>query len=182
MKIRTPFLILSLILILGNPAYAETQKTITLKDGTVIKGEVVGFGNGQYTIKTKNLGELSVDDSNIVSINVTNSAASSLSGSNSSLLSGFGGLSALGGAGGNSEFESQIQQLQGSILSNPQFMDQIQTLLSDPEIAALLADQELMSDLLSYDPSRLEGNAKVQKLMQNPKLKQLMNQIQATMQ
>ncbi len=52
MKNSLAFILLILGFLLPNIAHSE-QQTITLKDGSQIRGELVGVGNGKYNVQTQ---------------------------------------------------------------------------------------------------------------------------------
>ena len=146
-------------------ANAQTAKVITLKDGSIIKGKVVRLVNGIYTLETSNLGQINVPESTILSIvlpRVMNSQNQQAIGST---------------ALQKEQLKNQVQQMQGSILSDPELMGDLQDMVKDKEIQAMLSDPKLLSAILSYDPEKLQNNQNVQRLMQNPKIQNLMNKV-----
>ena len=54
---------------------------------------------------------------------------------------------------------------------------ELQTIVSDEEVRSLLSDPELLNDVLSYDPEKIQQNDNVQELMQNKKMQELMEKI-----
>ena len=57
-------------------------------------------------------------------------------------------------------------------------MAEIEEIVQDEEVKAMLSDPKLMEDVSSFDPMKIQQNPNVQKLMDNPKIKDLMNKIQ----
>lgn len=153
------FLILSLSF-LALPSFAqEDVKTILLSDGTKIKGTIMSFNDGAYRISTSNLGEITVNDKNIVSISSTDTAE------------------AVNPQASNTDIKNQVGQMQNMLMADPQLLQEIQGLMDDPEVMKLLEDKNFINDVMSYDPNRIESNEKTQQLMQNPKIQALMNKI-----
>ena len=145
-------------------AHAQSTKVITLKNGSVIKGTVLQLADGVYTLKTDNLGNFSVAESEIVSIaeepapvppDTGNTATASLKG--------------------------QVQEMQTSLLSDPEVMTEIQNIMQDPEIRGVLSDPAFMSAVMSYDPKQIQQNEKTQYLLQNPKFQSLMKKVRKKM-
>ncbi len=150
------------ILVLGVPclSWAQSVKTITLRDGSVIKGKVTQLRDGIYTITTDNLGKIDVAESEVLGIGVgTQSAATPQETS---------------GAG---SIKDQVQALQGTLMSDPQVMMEIEALMDDPEIRAALSDPEFMSTIMSYDPNKIQQDKKTQSILQNSKLRSLVEKI-----
>lgn len=160
----TFFLTLTLLGLTTN-ALAQTAKIITLKDGSILKGKVLQLNNGIYTIETSNLGHVDIPESDVLSI--TAPEASSLPAAqagNTTMQAG--------------QLQAQVQEIQGSILSDPGLMTELQSLLDDKEIQEMLSDPKLLNDVMSYDPEKIQQNPDVQNLMKNPKMLELMNKIQ----
>ena len=150
-------------LILITLAQAQSSKMITLKDGSILKGSVAAFENNVYTIETPNLGQLQIPDSEIITISDESAVPSQNTNPSA------GGL------------QSEVQALQGTLLSDPEILNDMQKLMEDESIRAILADPNFVQDIMSYDPSRIENNSQTQKLMENPEMKALMEKIQSKM-
>ncbi len=153
-------LAIALSLIFIQPLLAESIKTIKLKDGSILKGQVIQLTNGTYTIKTSQFGEVKIPESNIFSI-VSPQAASQQTDLSSS----------------KTQLKNQVQQLQGSLLSDPALMKEIQGMVQNKEIMKILSDQNVVNDVMSYDQNRIENNDKIKSLMNNPDMQRLMNKI-----
>jgi len=146
-------------------AQAE-PKSIILKDGSVIQGEVIGFSSGIYTVKTANLGEIQIQDKNIQAIAAKGAANPQKAQNNSS---------------SNAEIQRKVQAMQGSILSDPQMMNEIQSLMNNPEIMRLMADENFIQEVMSMDPEKLEKNPKMKELMNNPEMLRVIRRLQGQM-
>jgi hypothetical protein len=138
---------------------AQDQRVITLDDGTRITGQVVSFQNGTYTISTENLGELTIKDANVVSISSASAMNNPLDGA--TLWEG-------------QDIRSAVSQVQASMMNDPNILVGLEELMKDPEIMALLSDQNFINDIMSYDPNRIQANPKAQQLMNNPEMRKLM--------
>jgi len=149
---------------LTSASRAQTTKIITLKDGSVLKGTVVHMKDGTYTLETSNLGRIDIPESNVLSITSpkTSSAQQQLTAGKDS---------------SKAQLQDQVQQIQGNIITDPELMTDLQNMLNDESIKSMLSDPKLMDDVLSYDPERIQQNNNVQRLMQNPKMQNLMNKV-----
>ena len=76
------------------------------------------------------------------------------------------------------ELKDQVEALQGDILSDEDIMKSIETLLKDEEITKILADKDFMQDILSFDEKKIEANTKMNSLLQNPKMQELIKLIE----
>ena len=136
----------------------KPAQSITLKDGTLIKGHLEKIEDDTYTIKTQHMGLINVQASDIDNISNSQNTAPST----------------------NTSYRGQIQQMQQSILKNPQTMSAIQDLANDQEIVNLLKDPELLKVIMAMDPAAAKNNPKIQDLMNNPKMKSIINQMMAS--
>ena len=146
-------------------AHAQSVKTITLKDGSVIKGNVLQLADGVYTLETGNLGKVTVPESDILSIATESAPAPAPAPANT-------------GDAANASLKGQVQEVQASLLSDPEVMAEIQNIMQDPEIRGVLSDPAFMQAIMSYDPNQIQQNEKTKYLLQNPKFQSLMEKIQ----
>ena len=141
-------------------SYAQESKVITLKDGSILKGKVLELTDGIYTLETENLGNITILEANILSIAAPSAARPASEENNST------------------ELKKQVEQMQGTIMADEELMMGIQGLTEDEEIKAILSDPNLITDVMSFDQDKIEQNTNIQNLMNNPKMQQLMNQVQ----
>ena len=156
-------LILS-VFIFTHPSYAQSTKIITLKDGSVLQGEVVELTDQVYTIKTSNLGQIQLKESDILSIISKENYVNAKKATEDRSLQ-------------SQQIKGQVQALQNNILSDPDIMRDIQSLIEDEEIKSIITDKNFINDIMSYDPQRIDKNEKTSDLMRNPKIQNLMNKI-----
>lgn len=149
--------------LLGFAAGVPASPTIELVDGSRIQGEILGIQDGVYTVHTPTLGDLHVEQSNIVRI-VYSGGASSESGASAP------------SSARDTETASQIRQLQESLAQDPQTMASILSLQSDPQIQALLSDPAIAQAIQDGDYASLLANPKIQALENNQNVKQLLEQ------
>jgi hypothetical protein len=171
LKIKTTILCLCLTVFVL-PQVSADQKSITLKDGSVIRGELVSFENGLYTVKTDNLGQLILSEANVVSVVNTALAGTvpqpQVAQAQAPMQQG--------------DFSNQVANMQSQIMANPQTMQSIMAMAEDPEIAAMFSDpafvQQLTAAMSGGNPEALASDPRIQKLMANPKMQALIQQIQ----
>jgi hypothetical protein len=156
------------LLTLQTLSHADELKSITLKDGTVIKGTVTKFEDGVYSIHSDKLGDITVKDSDvgIIQSNQFSQSATPLT------------APTVAGSLPSSDLRGQVQQMQGTILSDPAIMQEIQRLVSDPDIQKLMSDQSFVADMMSMDQTKMQNNPKLQEMLKNPKVQRLMELIQ----
>ena len=147
-----------------------SQRNIILKDGSIIKGTITKMENGVYTVVSDRLGEMQINDQDIANIQ---------SGNDPVLV---GDTSSHSGNTQSSNLKNQVQAMQGTILNDPEIMNDIMGLMDDPEIQTLLSDKAFVSDVTSMDQNKIQNNDKVQNLMNNPKMQKLLEKAQSRVQ
>ncbi len=156
-------IILLTLLIVPNLS-ADSLKVFALKDGSIIKGEILEFNQGVYTVKTQ-LGQISIPDDTIVTMSSNDAQASNPAPQPQTQSTN------------NSAIMGQVQQMQGNIMADPEMVAEIQKIMQDSEIMSILTDQNFMNDVLTYDPNRIEANKNTQQLLQKPAIQNLINKI-----
>ena len=161
------FIIISLLLSLEGNLYAQSMDVIKLNDGSILQGQVLELKDSVYTVQTSNLGAIKVPQENVVTIAKPDSLVPnempSPAGNTSSAL------------------QSQVQNMQGNILANPEIMEDVKKLLENPEVMSILSDKNFINDMLTYDQKKIESNQKTQELFNNPQIQSLIQKINQTM-
>jgi hypothetical protein len=93
---------------------------IELRDGSVISGEVVGFADGRYLVESPALGRVTIDQSQIRSLQPGGAAA-----------------------GGPQGYGPQITALQRQMMGDAEIMGMITALQSNPRFNALMSSLAL---------------------------------------
>ncbi len=159
--------ILSLSLIAIIPSISLADQVINLKDGSQIRGELVSMVNGVYTVKTQNLGQISINAANVVSVASTDGIAPAANTAQPQPIS-------------KQDVDAQFQKTQAKLMSNPEALADIQELANDPEIMKMLSDPALVQSVTNRDVNAIQTNPKTQALLNNPKMKALMEKIQSS--
>ena len=148
---RFPALKFILILaITSSSAYAGEVQRVKLTDGSVMNVEVISMHDGVYTFKSPSLGEVNVNAKQVQSISSSDMPTSQAGSA-----------------------KTNLNQLQSTLMANPETKNLITGLQNDPDMQAVLSDPELMKAIQSGDFKALANNPKFQKLMNNPRIKQI---------
>jgi hypothetical protein len=131
-------------------AAAGEASRIELRDGSIISGEVVGFADGRYLVESPALGRVTIDQSQILSLQPGGAAGAS--------------------SGGHG---AQIMDLQQQIMGDAAIMGMVTALQSDPQVQAALADPEFMQLVTSGNLGALQSNPRFKALMNRPDLRAL---------
>ncbi|MCA9400682.1 MAG: hypothetical protein KC713_03585 [Candidatus Omnitrophica bacterium] len=175
---RVFFFVISIFLLSFTHASANADKTFLLTDGTQIKGTIISFDNGEYTIYSDTLGEVIIEDKDVVSVQ-SPQAMKQQQGrpENTVSLTNMNGLNAGGGAMNNMAMQQKVQQLQSQVMSDPEMISEIQSLAQDEEFIRLLSDPEFMKKIMNFNVEELQNDPKMQQIMQNPKIQTLIQQL-----
>lgn len=150
------------------PQESTTQdpplQSITLKDGTVLKGYLKAVEGDHYIIQSTQMGQISIPASGVTSMTpISAGNQDSSQASNSSPLQGV------------------TQDVQNKYLKDPDILSDAQDLAKDPEFMSLMMDPTFLQALMSKDPAQLQNHPSMQKIMQNPKMKEIMDKIRQKM-
>jgi len=184
--------ILLILTLISTPSLtlAQTQRVITLTDGSMLMGEIINFENNIYTVQTSNLGQVEINDADVASISkdrpppkqtqlqMQNQGQFDYSDLNK-LIPGAGVMGNMGAM--DPSFSSQMQNVQQNILADPEMMNDMEGLLQNESLKILLSDPEVMKSVLSGDPNTMQSNEKIQQLLQDPQIQALMEKMRSRM-
>ena len=78
------------------------------------------------------------------------------------------------------DVNQKIQTMQTQLMANPEFMADLQQMAQDPEITQLLSDPALVQAVTSKDVNGLQNNPKGQQLMNNAKMKAIIEKLRGS--
>jgi hypothetical protein len=173
-KSKWVLLLLAILLSLSSSLQAQTApppsagilQVITLKDGSVLKGFLKAISGDNYVIQSPTLGTLTVPMADVLKI--IPAINSGLPGGNTP-------------AATPPSFEGMVQNIQQDYLSDPAIFSDVQQLSQDQEFVNLILDPKFMETIMSMDPAKIQNHPTVQKLLQDPKVQELMKKIEQKM-
>lgn len=136
------------------------ERVIALKDGSTVQGKLTGLENGVYMVSNPSLGVLRVKEADVVSISAPRAMPPK----------------ALPGQEIPAE---SIEQVQSKIMSDPDIMAMVQEMANDPEIVKIMSDPAFVQAAQSRDMIAVQTNPRMAQLMANPKIKALIERMQA---
>jgi|AntAceMinimDraft_1070359.scaffolds.fasta_scaffold35033_1 hypothetical protein len=148
---------------------AADERVLVLQDGSQIRGELISYEQGTYTVQTESLGTIKLSDRQVEQVLSSKELAPKVTTSAVD--------NTLAGTPPSTGGSASIEALQSAIMSSPSLMSSIMALQSDPQVQALLADPEVLRAVQSLDFDALSRNSKIQALMQNPQVKALQSSI-----
>ncbi|MBW1989735.1 MAG: hypothetical protein JRI97_09320 [Deltaproteobacteria bacterium] len=143
-------------------AQAGGETTLTLSDGSVIRGEVVGFENGAYVVETGAMGTVRVDREKVEVIRRGGPAPAAAPA---------GGAAGLNGAAGPADVAEMIRRNQAA-------MGTAMGLKNDPAFQKVLEDPELMRAVQEGDMATLLSDERFMNLLSHPAVKQIESQLE----
>ena len=137
---------------LGRAQSSGSDITIRLKDGSVIKGQVLGQEGDKLRIMSTSLGLVAVKVSDIA---------------------GMEGEKGDGAAAVSSSGipPAQAKQLQDIIMNNPQTMQSIEDLTKNKDVMDIVSDPQIKDAIARQDLEYLRNNEKFNRFMNNPTVK-----------
>ena len=141
------FLVLFFAIFSFSPQAFALGRTIKLKDGSTIHGEVLSKEGDIYKIKTEALGTILVPEEGITSIEESEAPVAPVE-------------------------EKAYQQ---KILGDPQAMESVKALAQDQDVVAILSDPKLRDAMARHDFQYLQTNEKFIKFMNNPTVQKIIN-------
>ena len=149
---------------MGRPRQLAGDSRIELRDGSVVSGELVSVTDGIYRIRSDNLGEIQVRESDVLAIRPGATAAepgATPTGPRTDTV----------GPGVN------LTGIQQQLLGNPQTMEAITRLQNDPAITSALSDPEFTRLIMSGDIETLRTDPRFQRLLENPAIQAIVGQV-----
>jgi len=152
----------SLLAILLTPLWASADafRVIELNDGSQLKGVIIDYANGTYTVQTDTLGRLQLQDAQIRSIHAPARTSP--------------GVERPDPLSANSASPSRLKRLQKQLLARPDTLSQIMSLQQDPDLLAILNDPAIMQAITSGQITTLQANPKIRKLEDNPTIQEIL--------
>ena len=143
-------LFILLAVLVGHP-WAGELREIELDDGSVILGEIVSLKDGVYTLASKSLGAVKIEERRIRSIRSKTSPIRP---------------------------EIPLEEMKQRMMNDDEIMGMILTLQNDPGFKEILGDPVIMNAIASGDINSLLSNPKFLKLLDNPTIKEIGKKVQ----
>jgi len=131
--------VLLVIHLSGSLVFANTLNRFELKDGSVIQGEILSYSKGIYKINSDILGTIALPENKISAIHPAGNA--------------------------KSPNAHNIDQVQKQMLNDPETVQLIQQLQSNPSVQEILQDKELMDAIAQGNLNRVGDDPKIKALM-----------------
>ncbi|HBD08438.1 MAG TPA: hypothetical protein DCZ69_09260 [Syntrophobacteraceae bacterium] len=156
MKLST---VLFLVVLVMLPAWAFSGEIseVELKDGSIVRGEVLSLNDLHCTLRSDSLGTVDIERSRIRAIR--------MKGSQEAPTASSGGTQGL--------IKDQVAALQEHMVSDQSSLDSITALQDDPDVREVLEDPDLMKAVASGDMAALSANPKFMKLLEKPGLQNI---------
>ena len=140
----------SLVISGGN---AGEVQNIRLRDGSVIRAEIIELKNGVYTLRSPSIGTMRVKQNDVVGTG--------------------GGAAPVARSPGRASASRGIESTREALQSNPGAMERIMSLKGDPDMRRILNNPKLMEAIRRGDLNSLANDPDIRKLMNNPAVRDL---------
>jgi len=140
---------------------AGEVREIELNDGSVVNAEIVSLNGGIYTLKSRTLGTVKIDESKIRAIRSKS----------------FGEQPRSQETSAQTHADPQVQVLHQLMLGDKEIMGMILSLLNDPEIQNILEDPSIIKAVNDGDIDTLLSNPKFMKLLDNPTFRNITRKV-----
>ena len=131
--------------------WAGELREIELDDGSVIFGEIVSLKDGVYTLVSKSLGTVRLEEGRIRAIRSKTPPVSP---------------------------EIPLEEMKHRMMNDDEIMSMILTLQNDPDFKEILKDPVIMNAIASGDINALLSNQEFLKLLDNPTIKEIGKKVQ----
>ena len=150
-------ILLALLYTLSGLVVAENI-ALKLNDGSIVKGELISFVEGTYTLKSASLGLLKIESERVGAIESSVNPAS------------------YGGEVSNKH--GNLSDIVSILTQDKDIMAMIMSLQNSPDMEAILNDAEVMQAIQTMNFEALEDHPKIKKLMQNSQIRAIQEKVQ----
>ena len=160
------------------PVFSAEVNDIVLEDGSVIRAEVISFQNGKYTLRSESIGVISLDSSqvsqilrhkvnqSVVPLSVAPLSAASLGSAQAPLFSSSPEM-----------FQANVEKAQAMLMKDPQAMQVVASMASDPNFKELLDDPESVAAIKSGDIATLMKNPRFLAITQDSRMQEMATKV-----
>lgn len=145
--------------------FSAELNEIELDDGSIIHAEVVALADGKYTVRSETLGTFTLDSSRVTRI--------SKGGVKESVVSDMPVYNITADSLSAQNLKTKVSNVQADIMKDPQAMQMVTSMASDPAITQLLDDPEIAAASKAGDVARLMKNPKFRAIMQDSRIQEM---------
>lgn len=163
--------VVSLLFSLVGQGFAAEPAEINLRDGSVIRAEVISLQDGLYTLKSETLGTIIIEQSRISSIKMgSGDPAGKQGGTPSSITPNVAPQTA-------PDITAQINTMREAMMGDQSIMNKLSSLTNYPDVMRAAQDPEIMKDVVSGDVTALMSNDKFMQLLNNPTIQEIIKKV-----
>jgi len=146
-------------------ACASQTCEIELQDGNKIRGALVSFLDGVYTVHSDSLGNVDIDSKEVIGIRTVNQSSD-------------GETAQPGLAPGPSvDSGNPPETIKDRMTSDADTMKIINSLQDDPDFLALMKDPRMLEAVKSGDVKTLSANPAFMKILASPRVKEIQDRV-----
>ena len=165
-------IVIFLLFVLAGQGFASKPAEIILRDGSVIHAEVISLQDGVYTLKSKSLGTIIIEQSRIAGIKMGSGMSTDRRASTPSSIT-----PQVAPQTAEPDVIGQINTMREVLMSDQSIMDKLSSLSNDPELMRVVQDPEIMKSVISGDIKALMANDKFMQLLNDPNIQEISKKI-----
>jgi hypothetical protein len=123
--------------------------TLTLRDGTIVSGEIVSLNDGAYVVKSAALGTLTIKQADVATVTEQPTAPAA----------------------------ADLHALQEQMAADPATVSAVAALQDDPDVQAILSDPALLAALRDGNLEALLSNPKIARLASDPRVQDITKKV-----
>jgi hypothetical protein len=138
--------------------FSAEVSEIYLDDGSVLRAEIVSLRDGVYTLRSASMGEFTLDATRVSQVGSRQADQSAPDQSTRQPFSS------------PADFQAKVASTQAAIMNDPEAMQAVMAMASDPEFKKFTEDPEAVAALKAGDTAALLKNPQFRAMMEDPKM------------
>jgi len=164
---KIAIVVIFLLMFTARVGMAADAARYELRDGSIIRAEIISLQDGHYTLQSETLGTIRIEKSRIRSITMGAAKPADKSVTTSSPTPDASAPAA----------SARIENLSKAIMADPGMMDRLSSLSQDPDVMQVLRDPEIMKAVNAGDLASLMSNQKFMQMLNNSTIQDIVKQV-----
>ena len=160
-------------LLSATPVFSAELNDIVLDDGSVIRAEIISFKNREYTLRSESLGVFTLDISRVEQV-LRRKADQSAAPWN---VTSPGPVQVPVFSSSPEMFQANVEETKAMLMKDPEAMQVVASMASDPNFKELLDDPASVAALKSGDMATLLKNPRFLAIMRDPKMQEMATKV-----
>jgi hypothetical protein len=154
-KMRVAIVIVFLLILMARTGLAAEPAEIELRDGSIIRAEIISLQDDFYTVKSQTLGTIRIEKSRIKSIRMGPGDTAGKSVTTPSPAP---------------DVAAQVKTQAEALMRDPSIMDTISSLTQNEDVMRVMQDPAIMKAINEGDIATLMSNDKFMQILNDPNI------------